>query len=96
MEIRYKYKQGDRIRIKYDLKAGYTITGRWVTEEMVEEFAGEIVTINMPDSDRPFEAYNIEEDDGEFYWTPSMFDEYISIDAVGLAKFLEELYESEI
>lgn len=96
MEIRYKYKQGDRIRIKYDLKAGYTHTGRWVTEEMVEEFAGEIVTINMPDSDYPFEAYKIEEDGGEFYWTPEMFDEYISIDAVGLAKFLEELYESEI
>ena len=67
-----KYKVGDIVKVRKDLKEGKDFGSCFVAPAMVD-FAGKLVTIssvNTRDCD-----YHIEEDDGEYYWTSEFFED---------------------
>ena len=68
-----KFKVGDRVRIRKDLKEGHMFKV-YVDEEM-EEFKGKIVCIDKVNEDDEF--YFIKEDDNEWEWTEDMFENTI-------------------
>lgn len=68
-----KYKHGDRVRVRYDLRNGDTIGGVFFNGDM-EEFAGQYVTIDGVPADRP-NTYLIKEDRHCHRWAEKMFAE---------------------
>ena len=67
-----KFKIGDKVRIRKDLKEGDRF-GIYVTDEM-EELAGEIVTITQVNKSLVGVKYAIDKDDGSYSWTEDMFE----------------------
>lgn len=67
-----KFKIGDKVRIRKDLKEGDRF-GIYVTDEM-EELAGEIVTITQVNKSLVGVKYAIDKDDGFYSWTEDMFE----------------------
>ena len=68
-----KFKVGDRVRIRKDLKKGDSFE-IYVTDEM-EELAGEIVTITQVNKSLISVRYVIDKDDGIFSWSEDMFED---------------------
>lgn len=66
-----KYKVGDKVRIRKDLKVGERYDGTSLTGKMLL-WKGKKVTILKVCSD--YNGYEIEGDDGCFLWTDSMFE----------------------
>lgn len=64
-----KYKVGDKVVVRKDLKDNNIYDSVIATEEM-EEFAGKTVTITRVKTG----AYNIKEDHGEWNWSDGMFE----------------------
>lgn len=90
-----KYKIGDKVRIRKDLKINVEYDGVNVIKEMTS-WIGEEVTIS--DIFTEDLVYGIEEDDGRFFWTNSMFEESVTnADRIlamldeKLAKFLNKI-----
>lgn len=67
-----KYKVGDKVRIRKDLKNNVEYDEVDVNEEMIS-WGGEEVTISEVLAEDS--GYEIEEDDGYFLWTDSMFED---------------------
>lgn len=67
-----KYKVGDRVRIRKDLKDDERY-GRNYADEDMEEMAGQIVTITYENNNH----YEIKEDENEHWWTDEMFEGYV-------------------
>lgn len=67
-----KFKVGDRVRIRKDLKEGDDFE-IYVTDEM-EELAGEIVTITKVNKALVNVKYAIDKDDGFYAWSEDMFE----------------------
>lgn len=67
-----KFKIGDKVRIRKDLKEGDRFE-IYVTDEM-EELAGEIVTITQVNKSLVGVKYAIDKDDGSYSWTEDMFE----------------------
>lgn len=67
-----KYKVGDKVRIRKDLNINKEYNGVNVNEEMMS-WGGEEVTISEVLAED--NGYEIEEDDGYFLWTDSMFED---------------------
>ena len=70
-----KFNIGEKVKIKDDLQEGRPSFVH-VTRKM-EDYAGLIVTIEdiYYDKQDDYFSYSIEEDDGEFYWEDSFFDD---------------------
>ena len=68
-----KFKVGDRVRIRKDLKKGDSFE-IYVTDEM-EELAGEIATIIKVNKSLISVRYVIDKDDGIFSWSEDMFED---------------------
>ena len=68
-----KFKVGDRVRIRKDLKKGDSFE-IYVTDEM-EELAGEIATIIKVNKSLISVRYEIDKDDGIFSWSEDMFED---------------------
>lgn len=69
-----KFKVGDRVRIRKDLKEGYDLT-IYVSDEM-GKYAGNIVTISKTRRRHDgTEIYEIKEDDGYWAWSEDMFEQ---------------------
>lgn len=70
-----KFNIGEKVKIKDDLQEGRP-SFVFVTRKM-EDYAGLIVTIEEVcyDKEDDYFSYFIEEDDGEFYWEESFFDD---------------------
>lgn len=70
-----KFNIGEKVKIKDDLQEGRP-SFVFVTKKM-EDYAGLIVTIEdiYYDKQDDYFSYLIEEDDGEFYWEDSFFDD---------------------
>lgn len=66
-----KYKVGDKVKIRPDLRIDKEYDGVNVNEEMVT-WSSEEVTISEVLTDD--NSYEIKEDDGYFFWTDSMFE----------------------
>lgn len=70
-----KYKVGDKVRIRKDLKVGERYNGVIVREEMIE-LVGKTLTIsdvhNFGEDDID---YYLNEDENCYYWTDSMFED---------------------
>ena len=70
--IERKYKVGDKVVVRVDLKTfreiGELYGGYSATKTMIE-FAGKVVTISKVDYDH----YKIEDDKGSYNWTDEMF-----------------------
>ena len=67
-----KYKVGDRVRIRKDLKVNKRYGGNSVTSKM-KELAGKMVAIELVLSD----YYKIKEDEEMWHWTDEMFEGYV-------------------
>lgn len=67
-----KYKAGDKVRIRKDLKTN-KVYGFYEVEEEMQLMAGEFVTIM--DAYEEYDYYEIEEDYGEFAWSDEMFED---------------------
>ena len=67
-----KFKVGDKVRIKKDLKEGNSFE-IYVTDGM-EELAGEIVTITAANKTLVRTEYEIDKDNGFYAWTEDMFE----------------------
>jgi hypothetical protein len=65
-----KYKVGDIVKVKEDLKVGKDF-GRLCVCQPMAELAGELVTISSVNDD----DYHIEEDDGTYYWIDEFFED---------------------
>ena len=82
-----KFKVGDKVRIRKDLKEGDSFE-IYVTDEM-EELAGKIVTITKVNKTLASVRYVIDKDDGFYSWSEDMFE--------GLAQLTkEELFKMPI
>lgn len=92
-----KYKVGDKVRIRKDLKVGEKYDGVIVREEMIE-LVGKTLTIsNVNDFGEGDINYYLNEDEDCYYWTDPMFeDEMTNTDRIRnmsdeeLAEFLKE------
>lgn len=67
-----KFKVGDKVRIKENLKKGNNY--KYYVNHTMQSLAGKIVTIKKID-DIYLLSYNIEEDDGKWNWTEDMLEE---------------------
>ena len=65
-----KYKVGDIVKVREDLKAGQDYGSLCVCYPMVK-LAGELVTISSVNNDN----YHIEEDDGLYFWIDNFFED---------------------
>lgn len=82
-----KFKVGDKVRIRKDLKEGDSFE-IYVADEM-EELAGKIVTITKVNKTLASVRYVIDKDDGFYSWSEDMFE--------GLAQLTkEELFKMPI
>lgn len=70
--MKMKFKVGDRVRIRKDLKKGDDFE-IYVTDKM-EELAGEIVTITKVNKALVNVRYVIDKDDGFYAWSEDMFE----------------------
>lgn len=92
-----KYKVGDKVRIRKDLKVGERYDGVIVREEMIE-LAGKTLTIsNVHNFGEDDIDYYLNEDENCYYWTDSMFEDPITnadkirnMSDEELAEFLKE------
>ena len=64
-----KYKVGDIVKVRKDLKAGKDFGDLYVTNDMAE-LAGKLVTIDSIDE----KCYHIEEDDLNYCWIDEFFE----------------------
>lgn len=92
-----KHKVRDRVKIRPDLTIGKEYDDEDVTEEMCT-YNGQVLTIKEVDECE--RCYYMEEDEGYFAWTDSMFecemtnaDMIRSLDDEDLAKWLTEVYK---
>lgn len=67
-----KFKVGDKVKVRADLKVDEKYEGIYFVEDM-EEFKGKIVTIRSANSEDEKTIYKIEEDIG-YEWVESMFE----------------------
>ena len=67
-----KYKIGDKVKIREDLKGGRRYNDVYCNDTMAE-LAGKIVTID--DIDNIEGDYHIEEDSDNYWWSEGMFDD---------------------
>lgn len=67
-----KHKVGDKVKIRPDLRYDEEYDGQNVNEEMIMS-RGEEVTISEVFAEDL--GYEIEEDDGQFFWTDAMFED---------------------
>lgn len=65
-----KYKVGDKVRVRSDLKINEDYGLQAFVIEM-SQYIGKVVTIQKTYSNK----YNIKEDKGKWYWTDEMFEE---------------------
>lgn len=65
-----KYKAGDKVKVRNDLKGGDCYGTEYFNEDM-EKYKGQTVTIEAVRSD----VYYIQEDEETFYWTDEMFED---------------------
>ena len=63
------FKVGDKVKVRHDLSKDRIYNDVGVCQDMVDDFAGSIVTINKVGTTR----YCIEEDQGLWTWTTDMF-----------------------
>ena len=70
-----KYKVGDKVRIRKDLKEDKRY-GEYCADEEMEEMAGKIVTIEHVYEHVYEDVYEIKEDSNSNYWTDEMFEGY--------------------
>lgn len=92
-----KHKIGEQVKIRPDLTLGKEYDDEDVTEEMCT-YSGQVLTIAEVDK---FEnCYYMEEDEGYFAWTDSMFECEItnadmirSLDDEDLALWLRDVYK---
>lgn len=78
-----KYKVGDVVKVREDLKAGKDFGRLCVCNEMAK-LAGKLVTISSVNGGID-DDYHIEEDDGEYYWIDDFFendDEECDVDKI--------------
>lgn len=66
-----KYKVGDVVKVREDLKVGKDVGNLFVAPPMVE-FTGKLVTISSVNDD---EDYFIEEDNQTYYWIDDFFED---------------------
>lgn len=70
-----KYKVGDKVRIRKDLKVGERYDGVIVREEMIE-LVGKTLTIsNVNDFGEGDISYYLNEDEDCYHWADSMFED---------------------
>lgn len=67
-----KYKVGDKVRVRTDIKSGEQFGSHFFTENM-QKYAGKIVTISRDTFSGG--GYDIIEDNGAYVWKDEMFDE---------------------
>ena len=70
-----KYKVGDYVKIKSNLKEGYNADSLWVGEDMVNNYAGKIAKITTAHDGEIFESYTINIDNGDWYWSNDCFED---------------------
>ena len=81
-----KYKVGDIVKVRKDLKAGKDFGDLYVTNDMAE-LVGKLVTIDSIDE----KCYHIEEDDLNYCWIDEFFeDENEEDDNCCVDKIIEE------
>ena len=65
-----KYKVGDKVKVRENLKTGKTY-GKIFFYEQMKEYRGQIVTIKVVNDD----GYHIEEDKQNWYWSDEMLED---------------------
>ena len=65
-----KYKVGDKVKVREDLKIGKTYNGQTFVPQM-KKYKGQIVTIKIVDNG----GHYIEEDGQDWYWTDEMLED---------------------
>lgn len=92
-----KHEIGEQVRIRPDLTLGKDYDDEDVTEEMCT-YSGQVLTIK--EVDELEHCYYMEEDEGYFAWTDSMFecemtnaDQIRAMDDEYLASWLTEVYK---
>ena len=65
-----KYKVGDKVKVRENLKTGKTYGEMFFSEQM-KEHRGQIVTIKVVND----EGYHIEEDKQNWYWSDEMLED---------------------
>lgn len=83
-----KYKVGDKVKVRSDLKA-YEIYGSNMLTKSMEKFAGKTVTI----SGVGITSYAIEEMEAA-YWTDEMLEPVVEMSAEELAKIISNICEA--
>ena len=93
-----KHKIGERVRIRPDLTFGKEYDDMDTSEEMCYTYSGQVLTIAKVDENN--NCYYMEEDEGCFAWTDSMFecamtnnDMIRSLDDEELALWLRDVYK---
>lgn len=66
-----KYEVGDKVRVREDLEVGKKFNDCTFIKDM-EEYKGKIATITYCYDD---DSYDIDLDDGEWYWTDEMLED---------------------
>ena len=66
-----KYKVGDKVKIREDLKINNEYDNMYFNSEM-SKHRGQIATIKRADLDN---TYKINLDDGDYWWTDAMFED---------------------
>ncbi len=85
-----KYKVGDKVKVREDLQANTEYNNCTCVEEM-EEYRGAIATIKKCfDTDIDDDgAYEVDIDEGEWFWTDDMFEGIANNDTVDIGYYLE-------
>lgn len=90
-----KYKIGDKVKIREDLK-GYKYYGGIYCNSDMAERAGEIVTITdtiiyKAFSSQAYQTYKISDDEDEYLWSEEMFDDSYAEKNEGNFEFAEKI-----
>ena len=85
-----KYKVGDKVKVREDLQTNKDYNNCTCVEEM-EEYKGVVATITKCfDTDIDDDgAYEIDLDDGEWFWTDDMFERIANNDTVDIGYHLK-------
>lgn len=86
-----KYKIGDKVLVRSDLKEGKKYGDEVVMSDMLY-FKGKIVTIEHIDHPN---CYQIKEDPDQWYWTDEMFFEKVSEDFIPKELVLQNIIPEE-
>ena len=82
-----KYKVGDKVKVREDLKIGKSYNKKTFVDSM-EKYKGQIVTIKVVGDDN----YKIEEGNQDWYWTDEMLEDIE--EEMNLEDFLNALWKN--